>query len=253
MANDRAKVVDAPSLGSMAEASRNRAKFSGHGKAKGAAGYRDPSVNDYEGTYASLSQPGQSVSVNPSAKGIPDFHIGVAWHNMQVRQAGFFGKVFKTMINVGVDLDLGCLYELQDGTRGAIQAFGEKFGAFDKPPYIRHSGDERTGNTGHEDERIFINGAKWGEIKKIIVYLYIYEGATKWAHIRPQVHIDLPGERDLAITLGAYDDALELCVLAELENVRGGIKLTNASEYFPGHAEMDRAYGFGLEWADGKK
>jgi tellurite resistance protein TerA len=44
-----------------------------------------------------------------------------------------------------------------------------------------------------------------------------------------------------------------VCVIAEVENVRNGIKLTNHTEYFPGHAEMDRAFAFGLSWSDGEK
>lgn len=259
MREDRPKVAEAPSALSMAEASRDRAKFSGHGKALGAAGYRDPSVNDYAGSYSFLTQVSQSTCISPPPGGFEDFHVGVAWHNAPPHaraDEGIIQKLFKgpveKLVNK-IDLDLGCLYELRDGTRGCIQAFGEKFGNFDKPPYILHSGDEKSGKTEGDDERLYINGAKWSEIKRMIIYVYIYKGAAHWEQVRPQIHVDVPGEKDLVVTLGSYDGALELCVIGELENTRGGIKLTNRSEYFPGHAEMDRAYGFGLQWADGKK
>jgi tellurite resistance protein TerA len=241
-----------PSVTSMIEATRSRGKFSGHGNAKGIAGYRDPKDNSYDGTCEFITEVGQSVSVNPPQGGFQQIAIAAAWENIKAKNGGLFGAV-KKVAGAGVDLDLGCLYEMADGTRGAIQAFGEKFGDFNKPPFMQLSGDERTGNKKGEDESIFVNGTKWNEIKKILVYVYIYEGASNWKEVRPQIVIDVPGENDLVMALGNYDDVLDLCVIGELENVRGGIKLTNRSEYFPGHEEMDRAYGFGLEWGDGKK
>jgi tellurite resistance protein TerA len=156
-------------------------------------------------------------------------------------------------LKIGVDLDVGCLYELQDGTRGAVQAFGEKFGDFEQPPYMALSGDERTGEAKGYDEYVQINGAHWDKIKRVLVYFYIYSGVPNWAEINPKIILDVPGEEDLVVALGAHNDALAVCAVGGLENVRNGIKLTNYTEYFPGHAEMDRAFGFGLEWADGKK
>lgn len=240
------------SQGSLAEATRSRASFSGHGGSLGAAGYREAANNPDNCEF--LNEPGTSIAVNTG----PDFEsmlIGVAWDNVKVEQEkSFIGKFFKKKIQkVGIDLDIGCLYELQDGTRGAIQAFGEKFGDFDAPPFMRLSGDERTGNAEGHDEFIMLNGKHWNDIKRVLVYIYIYDGAPRWSEINPQIILDVPGEDDLIVTLGAHNDALALCAVGGLENVRGGIKLTNYTEYFPGHHEMDRAFGFGLDWADGQK
>lgn len=239
------------SQNSILDATRSRAKFSGHGAALGAAGYREASTNPENCEF--LNQPGSSISVSAGPNGMETFIIGAAWDNILLQDSSFFGRLLKKTRKIGVDLDIGCLYEMQDGTRGAIQAFGEKFGSFDQAPYIRLSGDERTGDADHHDEYLKVNGAKWNEIKRILVYIYIYEGAPRWSMIKPQVVIDVPGEQDLYVTLEAHNDALALCAVGELENVRGGIRLTNRTEYFPGHEEMDRAFGFGLEWGDGKK
>lgn len=235
----------------MIEATRSRASFSGHGGALGAAGKREVSFDPDNCEY--LRTPGQSISVSPGPKGFESLLIGVAWDNVQVQKAGLLGKLLKRVTHAGVDLDIGCLYELKDGSRGAIQAFGEKFGHYEEPPYIALSGDERTGNAKGYDEYMLVNGAHWNEIVRILVYVYIYDGARNWAQINPKIILDVPGEDDLVVTLGAYNDALALCAVGGLENVRGGIKLTNYTEYFPGHAEMDRAFGFGLEWDEGEK
>ena len=98
-----------------------------------------------------------------------------------------------------------------------------------------------------------MNGAHWDKVKRILVYIYIYDGVSNWAGLSPKILVDVPGDDDLVLTLGAHNDALSLCAVGGLEQVRGGIKLTNYTEYFPGHAEMDRAFGFGIDWADGKK
>ncbi len=239
------------SADSLAEASRYRADFSGHGHALGAAGYRMES--DHPENCVFLNEPGSSIAVNAGPEGFESLFIGLAWDNVPEPEAGFFQKVLKKVRKQGVDLDLGCLYELQDGTRGAIQAFGEKFGSLEASPYIALSGDERTGEAQGQDEYLTIQGLHWDKIRRLLVYLYIYEGAPRWSVIKPQIILDVPGEEDLIVTLKAHQDSLALCAVGGLENIRGGIKLTNYTEYFPGHAEMDRAFGFGLEWGEGQK
>lgn len=239
------------SASSIADATRSRAKFSGHGRALGAAGHREVSLNPDNSEF--LREPGQNIAISPGPDGFESIMIGAAWDNVRTQQSGFFGKLLKKATKTGVDLDIGCLYELQDGSRGAIQAFGKKFGQYDAPPYITLSGDERTGNADGHDEYLLVNGQHWDKIKRILVYIYIYNGVTNWKEINPHIIVDVPGENDLVVSLSAHNDALDLCAVGGLENMRGGIKLTNFTEYFPGHEEMDRAFGFGLEWDDGVK
>lgn len=236
---------------SLTEANRDRAKFSGHGDALGAAGVKQESCDPDSSTH--LRKSGECLAITPGEGGFKYILVGAAWENIAAKKSGFFSKAAKKALKIGVDLDVGCLYELQDGTRGAVQAFGEKFGDFDQPPYMALSGDERTGEAKGYDEYVQINGAHWDKIKRILVYFYIYSGAPNWAEINPKIILDVPGEEDLVVTLETHNDALAVCAVGGLENVRNGIKLTNYTEYFPGHAEMDRAFGFGLEWADGKK
>ncbi len=239
------------SIESLAAATESVADFSGHGASLGAAGYRVAS--DHPDNCEFLGDPGDSIAISPGPDGFESMMIGVAWDNIKTENSGIFGKWFKKVTKVGVDLDIGCLYEMNDGTRGSIQAFGEKFGDFNEAPYISLSGDERTGDAEGHDEYILVNGKKWSEIKRMLIYIYIYKGAPTWSLIKPQVVLDVPGENDLYVTLAAHDDQLCLCAVGEIENIRGGMKLTNRTEYFPGHQEMDRAFGYGLEWADGQK
>jgi len=245
---------------SIEAATKSRASFSSHGtsgtKSLGAAGFISPYDDSQSADF--LSRPGETAIVNPPKDGMGTFEIGAAWDNVEPKAqkkgllAGLLGGK-KQSKPKGVDLDIGCLYELNSGERGAIQAFGERYGAFNEPPYLHLSGDERTGDAEGYDETIKVNGEKWNEIKRVVVYLYIYGGAKSWECVRPQIQLRVPSEKPMVVTLQAKRQELALCAVAGLENVRGGIRMTNYLEYFPGHAELDRAFGFGLNWADGQK
>jgi len=246
------------SRNSILEATRSRAKFSKYALSKGAAGYVSPYDDSQDAEF--LSQPGQTAIVNPTKEGIKDFEIGAAWDNIAAQKvkgkSGFLNKILggaKEPKPSGVDLDVGVLYELKNGKRGAIQAFGNNYGSLDSEPYIALSGDERTGDAEGEDELIKVNGRMWDEIKRIVIYIYIYDGAENWDTVKPQIQVRVPEEEPMIVTLNARKTKLALCAVGGLENVRGGIKMTSFLEYFPGHLELDRAFGFGLEWDEGQK
>lgn len=239
------------SVTSLDSANRSRASFSGHGHAKGAAGYIDP--NDQDLNVDFLGRRGDALSISPEKGGFGDIRIAAAWDNQQVADTSLLGKLFKKVKPVNIDLDLGILYELHDGRRGAIQAFGNDMGHYSEFPYLSLSGDERTGNSAGDDEFIHLNGKEWPKFKRLLIYVYIYQGAMDWAQVKPQIHIRIPDQKPMVVTLSSHMKGLGLCTIAGIENIRDGLKITNYTEYFPGHAEMDRAFGVGLEWEGGEK
>lgn len=240
------------SQNSILDANRDRAEKSRYG-GLGAAGYLSQYDEQQAGTF--LTTPGEVAIVNPPAGGLPNFNIGVAWDNVAVEQeTGLIKKFFKKkIVKAGVDLDLGCLYELRNGGRGGMQAFGKMHGSLEQEPWIFLTGDERTGDREGPDETILVNGAHWGEIERLLIYVYIYDGARNWASVRPQIQVRVPGEQPMVVTLNARKPEMSVCAVAGIESIRGGIKMTSYLEYFPGHAEMDRAFGYGLAWEDGSK
>lgn len=241
------------SQSSIFEANRDRVEKSRYG-GLGAAGY----VSQYDERQAGsfLTKPGEVAIVNPPAGGLPDFNIGVAWDNIPVaRETNPIKRFFKkNVVQAGIDIDLGCLYELRNGVRGGMQAFGNMHGTtLDQEPYIFLTGDERRGDREGPDETILVSGAHWPEIERILIYVYIYDGARNWAAVKPQIQVRVPGEEPMIVTLNARRPDMSVCAVAGIESVRGGIKMTSYLEYFPGHAEMDRAFGFGLAWEGGSK
>ena len=96
------------------------------------------------------------------------------------------------MFGSAIDLDLGCFYELRDGKkmlidglqfshgRGGSRDKQTRQGCIHTPPYIWHQGDDR-GGSSESGETILVNPAGASNIKRIIVYTFIYEGVAKWS------------------------------------------------------------------------
>jgi tellurite resistance protein TerA len=151
-----------------------------------------------------------------------------------------------------VDLDLGCLFELKDGYKMCVQALGNAFGSLNSPPFIALDADDRTGaSAGGENLRI--NGKYWDEIKRVLVYAFIYEGAPNWAAANATIKIKTPDQPMVVIDLDSHDNSKGMCAIAMFENVNGAIKITKLVDYKAGHQEVDRAYGWGMQWQAGRK
>jgi len=235
----------------IAKANKTVVEFSGHGRSKGAAGFLDPYAQG--SSIDHLGNRNDTLSVTPGKNGFGKITVAASWHAQTSEPTSFLGKLLGKKAKQNIDLDLGCLYELQDGHRGAVQPFGNLMGHYNEMPYLSLSGDETTGDAPGDDEWITINGAMWPKIKRLLFYVYIYDGASNWSEFRPQIQVRIPDEKPLVVTIGSPNDHMDICAIAGLENVRNGIRLTNYTEYFPGQAEMDRAFGFGIEWAEGSK
>lgn len=93
---------------------------------------------------------------------------------------------------VNVDLDLGCMYELKDGTKGVVQPLGNLIGDLNGPPYIRLSGDDRFG--APSGETVYVNLDQREQIKRLLFFVYIYD---QTAGLRPYARQGdaLPGQR----------------------------------------------------------
>lgn len=153
----------------------------------------------------------------------------------------------------GIDLDLGCLYELWDGRKGSVQALGNAFGSLVNPPYISLDGDDRTG-TSTEGENLRVNSAMIPQIKRILVYTFIYEGAANWREAKGIVTVKCPSSKDIIVKMDEYGSNLTMCGIALLENKDGqSLSMEKVVRFFEGHRDLDAAFGWGLRWVAGSK
>lgn len=195
-------------------------------------------------------QKGQKVNLTKKPTGLGEILVNLNWNSKPVNK-GFFASLFGE--NEGIDLDLGCLFELKDGTKGCVQALGNAFGSLNQKPYISLDGDDRTGEST-DGENLRINGNKLSEIKRILVYTFIYEGVANWQHADATVTIKYPGAEDIIVKMDTYNSNDKMCALALLENQNDEtFSVEKLVRFFPGHEAVDRAYGWGMRWVAGRK
>lgn len=99
-----------------------------------------------------------------------------------------------------------------------------------------------------------MNSAMIPQIKRILVYTFIYEGAANWREAKGIVTVKCPGSKDIIVKMDEYGSDLTMCGIALLEN-RDGQSLTMEKivRFFNGHRDLDQAFGWGLHWVPGSK
>ena len=179
--------------------------------------------------------------------------------NWNARPAGEKVGLFRSAPQP-IDLDLGCLYEFADGSRGVVQALGNAFSA--QPRSLRErviwlDGDDRSG-TNSGGENLFINLDHADQISRVMVFALIYEGVPNWAAADGVVTLYPASGPQIEVRLDDSTDGTRICGVAMLEHTgpSSGSELTFRREvrYLKGSQRtLDEAYGFGLRWSVGHK
>lgn len=190
---------------------------------------------------------GQKVSLVKRGSSLGEIVINLNW-NQPSQKSGLLGR----FTNKGIDLDLACLFELRDGTIGAIQALGNHFGELKYPPYIALDGDDRTGEVA-AGETIRVNGKYADKIRRILIFTFIYSGAANWEEAKGVVTVNCPGSPELIVRMDEYGSRKRTCAIALLENVGGTFSVEKVVEFFDDSEKMDRAFDWGLRWTSGRK
>lgn len=153
---------------------------------------------------------------------------------------------------VNVDLDLACMYELADGSKGVVQPLGEFFGELHKPPYVETSGDDRFG--APSGETLYINLDKKDEFKRLLIFVYIYDGTPAFDRTHAVVTLYPNTGPRIEIPLDERAPQARSCAVLLIENRKGELLIRREVKYVYGfQAELDRLYGWGMQWARGYK
>ncbi|WP_295475367.1 TerD family protein [uncultured Pseudomonas sp.] len=195
-----------------------------------------------------LDKTRSSISLEKTSAGFGEIRVNLNWNRRSENKGGFFSM----RKNTAIDLDVGCLFELQDGYKGAVQALGNAFGSLHEEPYIKLMGDDRTGSVS-EGEWLHINGSHWNKMRRILIYAFIYEGAPNWKETDGVITIHVPGQPPIEVRLNEEGGRQGMCAIALLENDNGAVKVTRRVDFHNGHSHMDKAYGWGMRWAAGSK
>lgn len=187
---------------------------------------------------------GQKISLVKSSSSLGEILINLNWNS---KKKGLFFK------SNNIDLDLGCLYELKDGSKGCVQALGNNFGSLVNPPYAALDGDDRTG-ANKAGENLRINGDMVSQIKRILVYTFIYDGIANWKDAESVVTIKYPNAEDIIVKMDSFDSRNTMCGLVLFENVNDTtFSVEKLIQFYPGHRDLDAAFGWGMTWRTARK
>jgi tellurite resistance protein TerA len=227
-----------------------------------------------------LEKRGDKVSLDKrGSAGFGRIHVNLNWNRSGTAQApapapvpektGLLGRLSGAMSGAmggamggrrrsgGIDLDLGCMFELTDGRKGLVQALGNAWGEYEGAPYMKLDADDRTG-ASHNGENLYINGDQFAQIRRAIIFSFIYEGVPNWSATDGVVTIAVPNQAPIEVRLDGGGSQM-MCAIAMIENQGGQLQVTKMTEYFEqqgqtsAHEMMDRRFNFGLRWKTGRK
>lgn len=169
---------------------------------------------------------------------------------------GFLSKLKSAaagQASTGIDLDLGCLYELGDGRKGVVQALGNAFGSLNAPPYILLDGDDRSGSVVG-GENMSINLGAPGRFRRVLIFAMIYQGAPNWAAVDGVVTLTSASGQSFEVRLDDSDSGSRMCAVAQLVESGGDLVFQREVRYIQGgQMALDKAYGWGMNWQAGRK
>ncbi|MEU9758970.1 Tellurium resistance [Streptomyces sp. NPDC047985] len=153
---------------------------------------------------------------------------------------------------VNVDLDLGCMYELKDGTKGVVQPLGNFLGDLSAPPYIRLSGDDRFG--APSGETVYINLDQREHFKRLLFFVYIYDQTPAFDRTHAKVTLYPGNGPQIEIELDEQAPEARSCAVFTVDNSKDEFVVRREVKFVYGfQSELDRMYGWGMQWGRGYK
>lgn len=187
-----------------------------------------------------------------------EININLNWS--KGAKKGLFGSMF----NNDIDLDLGCFYELNNGERNVIdglqfsQGLGgprnrlTRQGQYTGKPWVWHTGDDRGAAAG-SGENIIVNPQGLQDLKRMVIYCFIYDGAARWQETNAVVTVKVPGSPEIEVQMGSQASLNKFCAIAEILFTRDSIGVRKLVTFHTSHGQCDTAYNWGLQWTAGSK
>ncbi|MGW8064300.1 TerD family protein [Streptomyces ziwulingensis] len=217
-----------------------------------------PSSEPVRLTKVTLTKAAPSVSLTKQGGTSGAMRVNLNW---QVRKqfSGWARKLARPVaMHNDLDLDLCCLYELTDGSKGVIQALGNAFGALNQPPFIHLDGDDRTGAVT-SGENLTINLDHKQHFRRVLVFVTIYEGARSFADLNATVTLQPQYGAPIDFSLDECTVPSTVCALALITSTGSDLVVQREARYLvpergvSPQRTVDYAYGWGMNWTPGRK
>lgn len=153
---------------------------------------------------------------------------------------------------VNVDLDLACLYELADGSKGVVQPLGDLLGDLNDPPYLKLTGDDRFGSGS--GETLYINLDQREHFRRLLIFVYVYDSTPAFERTNAVVSLVPSNGPQVEVKLTERAPQARSCAVMLIENKGGDLIVRREVRYVYGfQADLDRLYGWGMTWGRGYK
>lgn len=210
-------------------------------------------------TKVTLTKDAPAVSLAKQGGTSGAMRVNLNWESRRPEPKGWAAKLGKAVAgNGGIDLDLCALYELTDGRKGVVQALGNAFGSLSRPPYILLDGDDRTGSVS-AGENLTVNLDQKSSIRRILIFVTIYEGARSFADLHATVTLQPQNGAAIDFSLDECTVPSTVCALALISNNGGDLVVQREARYLvpdrgvSPQRTIDQAYGWGMNWTPGRK
>lgn len=209
-------------------------------------------------TKVTLTKESPTVSLAKQGGSSGAMRVNLNW---QVRKqfTGWAAKLGNAVAqHADLDLDLCALYELTDGRKGVVQSLGNAFGSLHRAPYIQLDGDDRTGALA-SGENLTINLDHKDKLRRVLVFVTIYEGARSFADLHASVTLQPQHGAAVDFSLDDCTVPSTVCALALLTQENGDLVVRREARYLvpqrgvSPQRTVDQAYGWGMDWTPGRK
>jgi len=191
-------------------------------------------------TKVTLTKQNNTVNLKKDDGRFGKIRVNLNW-NQRRSKLGVFSQADS------IDLDLAALVQTKNGYVYVVQALGNLFGDLNNYPFTKLLGDDRTGSVS-EGEWMEINGDRWSEIKRVLVFTFIYEGVPNWKETDGVVRVLVPGQPEIEVRMNDYGDNRINCAVALLENHNDEVRVSREVTFHDGHIAMDKYYNWNIQW-----
>ncbi|MEE4495531.1 TerD family protein [Streptomyces sp. BE230] len=209
-------------------------------------------------TKVTLTKEAPSVSLAKQGGTSGAMRVNLNWE-VRKQFKGWGSKLGRAVAqHADLDLDLCALYELTDGRKGVVQALGNAFGALHQPPYIQLDGDDRTGAVA-SGENLTINLDQKARIRRLLIFVTIYEGARSFADLHATVTLQPQHGAAIDFSLDECTVPSTVCALALITTDGNDLTVQREARYLvpqrgvSPQRTIDQAYGWGMNWTPGRK
>ena len=142
-------------------------------------------------------------------------------------------------------LALGCLYELKDGSRGAVQDHGGRDGDYTRPPYVWIDSFSQIG-----DRELYIAIDRRTELKRLLIYVVARFG--EFDRVRANVTFTAPDGTSRKQHLERRGAGLDVVAAAMVSWIGRDFTLRAEGRFLNGGEQgVDEAYAWDLRWPEG--